>query len=85
MHARSADDDTVVSAVLTLIQNIENLATERGKAARYRFTNYGYKTQNVLRGYGEESVEKLRQVSKKYDPQAFFQTVVPGGFKVSKA
>ncbi|KAF7879031.1 hypothetical protein EAF04_000231 [Stromatinia cepivora] len=34
-------------------------------------------------GYGDEMKSSLQAVSKKYDPEGFFQTVVPGGFKIS--
>lgn len=85
VHTEPSDDDKVLAAALALIESIESLAAERGKASRYRFTNYAYKSQNVLQGYGKESLERLRRVSEKYDPQGFFQKAVPGGFKLSEA
>lgn len=85
VHTKPSDDERVVAAVLALIESIESLAAKREKASRYRFMNYGYKTQNVLQGYGKENLERLRRVSKMYDPQGFFQRAVPGGFKLSKA
>lgn len=84
MHANAADDDEVIAAVLVLIEKIEALAAKRGKKSKYRFTNYGYKTQRMLEGYGRKNVNKLRDVSRTYDPDGFFQTGVPGGFKLSK-
>ena len=84
VHSNSADDDRVVAAVLSLVKKIEDLAAKRGKAAKYRFTNYAYKGQRVIEGYGEESVKKMRAVSRKYDPEGFFQKAVPGGFKLPR-
>ncbi|KAL4869885.1 hypothetical protein BDV12DRAFT_167013 [Aspergillus spectabilis] len=51
----------------------------------YIYLNYADKTQNPLRGYGDENVEFIREVAARYDPAGVFQTQVPGGFKVSKA
>jgi len=35
-----------------------------------------------MAGYGEESLERMKGVSKKYDPEGVFQRGVPGGFKL---
>ena len=85
VHTNKEDDKKVISAVLKLIDNIDAAAAKAGKSARYRFTNYGYKDQKILEGYGKESLKKLQAVSKQYDPTGFFQHTVPGGFKLSKA
>ncbi|KAL8950866.1 MAG: hypothetical protein Q9222_003120 [Ikaeria aurantiellina] len=84
VHNNPEDDDSVITAVLCLIQDIDADAALSGKSARYRFTNYGYADQKILEGYGQDSIAKLRAVSKKYDPTQFFQQAVPGGFKLSK-
>ena len=82
LHTDPADDDTVVSAMLGLIKDIEDLAARSGKSSRYKFTNYAYKTQDPIAGYGPKSVSQLQTVSKKYDPHGFFQRSVPGGYKI---
>ena len=46
---------------------------------------YGAVWQDVLAGYGEESLERLRTVARRYDPGRVFQELCGGGFKVSKA
>lgn len=38
--------------------------------------------QDVFAGYGEENVEKLLNISRIYDPERFFQTSMPGGYKI---
>ncbi|KAL6237887.1 hypothetical protein BDW75DRAFT_228392 [Aspergillus navahoensis] len=38
-----------------------------------------------LGSYGEENVRHMREVASKFDPKGIFQTMVPGGFKISKA
>ena len=83
VHSNPADDDRIVNAALGLIGKIEFAAAKRGKSARYRFTNYAYKTQRVFEGYGRESVRALQAVSRWYDLNGFFQQRVPGGFEIS--
>jgi len=85
VHSQASDDDLVSSAVLDLINKINALAEERGKSARYRFTNYGFKTQAILEGYGKEQLDFLHSTSKAYDPDSFFQRAVPSGFKLPNA
>ena len=78
------NDEQVYGAVEDLIQKFKKTASEKGLLHRYIFTNYGYHKEDVLAGYGEESAKKLREVSKKYDPDGVFQKAVPGGFKLPK-
>lgn len=82
LHIHAADDEKVKSSMLGLIKSIEDLAATKGKFSRYKFTNYAYKTQDPIAGYGPESVSRLHAVSRKYDPQGFFQKSVPGGYKI---
>ena len=83
VHANAADDEEVVTAVLGLIRAIETAAARQGISARHRFTNYGHKDQKILEGYGSKSIAKLQAVGRKYDPEGFFQRMIPGGFKLS--
>ena len=65
VYTTASDVDRLIDAVLDLIRNVESLAAQRGTAARCRFASYGYKTQRILEGYGEESLDELRAVSQK--------------------
>jgi hypothetical protein len=47
------------------------------------YMNYADKTQNVLQGYGTKNVKRLKETAAKYDPQEIFQSLCPGGWKVS--
>ncbi|OCL06347.1 FAD-binding domain-containing protein [Glonium stellatum] len=78
-----ADDSRVIGEVGKLLEDIKQLASEKGLLHRYIFTNYAFSDQDVFKGYGEESVARLREASKKWDPEGFFQHGVPGGFKLS--
>ncbi|KAK4224102.1 hypothetical protein QBC38DRAFT_515700 [Podospora fimiseda] len=48
------------------------------------YLNYADKSQDPLSSYGKENLEKIRETAKKYDPEGVFQTLCPGGFKISK-
>ena len=47
--------------------------------------NYAYPTQDVIGSYGDENVDFLRKVSRKYDPAQVFQKLVPGGYKLGRS
>lgn len=79
------DDEQVYSAVEGLLQKMREIGSDRGLLHRYIFTNYGYHKDDVLAGYGEESVGKMREASQKFDAHGIFQNTVPGGFKLPKA
>ncbi|KAL2171199.1 hypothetical protein VTG60DRAFT_3510 [Thermothelomyces hinnuleus] len=80
--ARPEDDRRIFAAVETLIADMRRLAAEKGLLHRYIFANYAYQKDYVMAGYGEKSLERLREVSRKYDPDGMFQRGVPGGFKL---
>ncbi|KAK2764444.1 hypothetical protein FQN54_009138 [Arachnomyces sp. PD_36] len=68
-----------------MIAELAAYAGSVGGLNEFIYLDYADSTQNPLRGYGEENLQKLKRVSEKYDPDGVFQTAVPGGFKVSKA
>ncbi|KAI4592692.1 hypothetical protein KJ359_010594 [Pestalotiopsis sp. 9143b] len=76
------DDDRIFKTVGALVDDLRSIASEKGLLHRYIFTNYGFQADDIVSGYGEESVSKLRETSKKYDPEGMFQKGVPGGFKL---
>ena len=76
------DDSRIFKAVGDLVVGFRELAAGRGLLHRYIFTNYAYHEDDVMAGYGEESLERMKGVSKKYDPEGVFQRGVPGGFKL---
>lgn len=62
--------------------DLRQLARGKDLLHRYIFTNYGHSEDDIIAGYGEESVSRLREAGKKYDPEGVFQKGVPGGFKL---
>ncbi|ROW02398.1 hypothetical protein VMCG_06089 [Cytospora schulzeri] len=77
------DDERIFAEVGNLVTELRQLAREKDLLHRYIFTNYGYSEDDVVAGYGEDSVSRLRETSKRYDPEGLFQKSVPGGFKLS--
>jgi hypothetical protein len=57
----------------------------RGVYSRYIYMNYAGPYQNVVPGYGEANLAKLKSIAKKYDPRAVFQKLQPGGYKLEGA
>ncbi|CAO2654956.1 Nn.00g116890.m01.CDS01 [Neocucurbitaria sp. VM-36] len=80
--SEAKDDEKIVQTSMNLIETIDQVAEAKGKAAKYRFMNYSYGSQKVIESYGDDAREFLWEVSKKYDPNGFFQKNVPGGFKL---
>lgn len=82
-YLNSSDDAAVLAAVTSFYAAADALAASRGKLNAYKYLNYSYKTQAPIVGYGATNVAKLRAASRKYDPAGVFQTLVPGGWKLS--
>lgn len=80
-----ADDALFRRLCVEALDELDEYAKSIGKYNPYIYLNYADTTQNPLRGYGDENVEFISQVAEKYDPAGVFQTLVPGGFKVSEA
>jgi hypothetical protein len=78
----ASDDQKVISTQQRFIEQVEQLAAGKGKASSYKFMPYAYLGQDPISGYGASSKAKLQATSKKYDPDSFFQKIVPGGFKL---
>ncbi|KAL4940954.1 hypothetical protein BDV06DRAFT_195504 [Aspergillus oleicola] len=81
----SADDALFQRLCEEALAELDEYAKKIGKYNPYIYLNYADVTQNPLAGYGEENVEFIRDVARRYDPKGVFQTQVPGGFKVSEA
>ena len=79
------DDKLVYGVAEKLISAIEQATKTAGLFNEYKYLNYAANFQDPISSYGNQSVSRLRQASAKYDPTGFFQTGVPGGFKLAKS
>ena len=83
--SKPSDDQTIDKIAQKLLADIDAATKKAGAFNRYRYLNYAASWQDPLSGYGEDSLQRLQSVSKKYDPVQLFQRNCPGGFKVSNS
>lgn len=76
------DDERVSSITRSTLESIEAFADKNGTGHRYRYLNYCADWQRPFEGYGMENWERLKRVSRKYDPDGMFQKGCSGGFKL---
>ncbi|KAJ4368693.1 hypothetical protein N0V86_009602 [Didymella sp. IMI 355093] len=78
-------DDTLNRAASEFMAAAKEEAKKRGLYNRYIYLNYAGPYQNVVPSYGEENLARLKKIAKKYDPNAVFQKLQPGGYKLEGA
>lgn len=78
-----SDDVRMDETAKRFIEEVDKSSKSAGLFNRYKYVNYSAGYQDPISGYGDEIKSSLQAVSKKYDPEGFFQTGVPGGFKIS--
>lgn len=77
--ASAKDDALVKSYTDKVLESIDKQAKAKNLAYPFRFLNDAGLTQDPISTYGYgASVARMKAVSKKYDPQGFFQANVPG-------
>lgn len=80
----SAYDDVANQWILDTTNAI-NAATKAAgvySSFTYMGDSTGFQTKNFYSGYGSANQAKLLSISRKYDPDRVFQTLMPGGFKI---
>jgi hypothetical protein len=78
----STFDDVVERTAEKITRDIACIADEMGLLHKFQYINYADPSQDPIGSYGTESVEFLRQASRKYDLKGVWQRQVPGGFKL---
>ena len=78
----ASDDNIVVRTGKQLFKDIKTVAVSRGLFNKFEYLNYAASYQDPIAGFGQASKANLQAVSRKFDPTGFFQTTVPGGFKL---
>ncbi|KAI0895158.1 putative oxidoreductase [Annulohypoxylon nitens] len=78
----AAHDEQVYSAARSLMTDIEGRAKKLGVYDPYIYLDYAAPWQDVIKGYGEDSVKRLQELRKKVDPNLVFTRNVKGGFKI---
>lgn len=67
-----------------MVDQLREYAISIGGDHEYIYLDYADEVQDPLGSYGPENVAKMRAAAAKYDPTGVFQTMMPGGFKISK-
>ena len=76
------DDDKVSRAGHALMAQVVAEAKRLGVFLDYIFMNDASETQDVISSYGSANKKKLRDVSKRVDPQQAFQKLAAGAWKL---
>lgn len=80
-----ADEDELFEGQgIEMVDRLHEYATSIDADHEYIYLDYADELQDPLGSYGPENVAKMRAASAKYDPMGVFQSMVPGGFKISK-
>ncbi|KAH7337971.1 hypothetical protein B0J17DRAFT_717656 [Rhizoctonia solani] len=80
---RPEDDQKAYAAIKKLVTASKEIAKSQNRLADYMYLNYAGPEQKVIESYGSAQVDFLRKVKAKYDPNAVFEKLSPGGFKIS--
>jgi hypothetical protein len=81
-RAKKDDDEKLLAAQKDTLNKIRDEAVKRNVHVPFEFLDYAFSQQDPVGSYGVENRERLRDVSRKYDPEGVFQKLVPGGFKL---
>lgn len=82
MWMNQVDDAAVYKAYTNWLSKTTQKAKEMDLDHDYLYMNYASQFQDPLRSYGANSIARLTEVAKKFDPDAVFQKLQPGHFKL---
>ena len=77
-------DARMAEVIDSWVSQVEKEMISIGAHEEFTYLNYAAPSQDPLASYGDANVEFLKHVAAKYDPKGVFQSLVPGGFKISK-
>ncbi|KAI1779467.1 Glucooligosaccharide oxidase [Hypoxylon cercidicola] len=81
-YNNESDDALVEAAMTDIVEKQRALLKSHGYLIDFIYLNYADISQDVFDSWGADNVAKLQDVSKKFDPEGVFQTMVPGGYKI---
>ena len=82
LWADSGSNALVEKTARQIGQKVNAAANTIGVFRDFQYTNYADSSQRPLASYGMQNLQRLRDVSREYDPKGVFQIQVPGGFKL---
>lgn len=78
----AADDAAIEEWLVSADAAMEEQLAKINGTNRYLYLNDADAGQDVFRSYGKESVDRLKEIRAKYDPDRVYTDLMPGGFKV---
>ncbi|KAF2023676.1 FAD-binding domain-containing protein [Setomelanomma holmii] len=78
----ASSDAAILKFFSTIIKRVKAEAKARGLDNEYIYMNYASQFEDPISSYGSANLERLRSVSRKYDPKQVFQVLQPGHFKL---
>jgi hypothetical protein len=79
----ASSDAIIQSVVAQWVDQVTEITSRLGTSDPFIYLNEAAYFQKPLCATGPDNVNFLMTVAKKYDPQAVFQRLVPGGHKLS--
>ncbi|KAI1129935.1 FAD-binding domain-containing protein [Nemania abortiva] len=81
-------DDAPVDAAHAQLKAMAGKIVDFAKSVQgdmdFIYLNYADSDQSPLSTYGEANIKLMKEVAAKYDPSGVFQTLIPGGYKISQ-
>lgn len=78
----AADDAEIEEWLVSADAAMEEELAKINGTNRYLYLNDADAGQDVFASYGKESVDRLKEIRAKYDPNRVYTDLMPGGFKV---
>lgn len=78
------DDERVMRWTERISEEMKHAAKSEDKLHKYLYVNNVDETQDAFASYEPENLERMRTVSKRYDPDGVFQKLRSGGPKLWK-
>jgi hypothetical protein len=83
--SNEADDRLVTNTTNSLLSAINDETRQLGGLDNFVYLNYAGQFQDPIGSYGVDSVNRLRKVRERADPEGVFTSQVPGGYKIPKS
>lgn len=75
--------DWVRPRIKSFVDDLRAFIASEDGLVPWTYMNYAHASQDVLQGYGEENVHKIKNAAANYDPHGVFQRLCVGGHKIS--
>ena len=77
-----ADDKTALETSTKFLNKVDEVAASKGLSFTFLYLNDAAMDQRPIDSYGHENVQRLKKISREYDPDGVFQTLAKGGYKL---